>query len=94
MTTAGTKERCPVYWGSHGCDKPPGHVEAGDVVHHCGIATDCSEMIVVGPENTDGPRNAAVRYTLWTPGPDAKPGTDEGWICEGWSDWGPSRWFT
>lgn len=39
---------CTFCWGSHGCDKPTGHVEAGDSVHQCG--TEVYEIGQVDPE--------------------------------------------
>jgi hypothetical protein len=35
--------RCDFFWGSHGCDKPAGHVESGDTIHECGIGEITSE---------------------------------------------------
>ena len=43
-----TAMSCTFCWGSHGCDKPTGHVEAGDSIHQCG--TDVYEIGQVDPE--------------------------------------------
>lgn len=91
---------CLIFWGSHGCDKPAGHVEAGDVVHACGVpGNECSEMIVLGPEHddysADAVANAAVRYMTWSAATaDADPASDDGWTCQGWGYWWPSRWYS
>lgn len=42
-----SREKCPVYWGSHGCDLAAGHL--GDV-HLCLLlACDYSEEMTVTP---------------------------------------------
>lgn len=80
--------QCITWWGSHGCDKPRGHVEAGDIVHQCGEDDDpCTQLIVLGPENdfaADAPYNAAVRYSKWTSSGDH----------EEWSEWARTRWYS
>lgn len=48
---------CNTFWGTHGCHKPAGHVEAGDPTHRCGSAEEpCSEAI------SDPQQGARARY--------------------------------
>lgn len=83
---------CAVFWGSHGCDKPNGHVMEGDLIHQCGgLCTCCdpeedlcSQFIVLAPKDANTEITGAVRYSQ---------GEWQG-KHEGWSEWVPSRWFS
>jgi len=79
---------CDHFWGSHGCDLPPGHELDGTQVHECAIMEHidenaelevrfvCSEMVVL-----DETGRCRVRFHYLD--------------SSGWSDWDSTwKWFS
>ena len=50
---------CNTFWGSHGCDKEKGHVDAGDPIHVCGSDDGTAESLCSEHDGT------CVRFWLW-----------------------------